>query len=669
MTKRSKQAYQQRFPHDKQSRLPIHSTNDGPPAWLVSVVLIVAIAALYGPALNAPFIFDDVISIVNNESIRSLWPWSGSDERPGPLKPAKDLPTAGRPLVNLSFAINYRLGGLNPVGYHALNVLIHIGSALLVWAIIQRSLRLPYFGDRFNTSARWLALAVALLWALHPLQTEAVIYATQRTELMMAFFYLATLYCSLRYWQLAPASAAFVEIRPKKTSDGRHWRGALWVVLATLACLAGMASKEVMVSAPLIMLLFERTFVSGSLMKSLRCSWPLYLGLASTWLLLLMLNIDNPRGGSAGFGMGVSATSWWLTQSKVLLMYLKLVVWPAPLLLHYELPYLTTLAEAWMYSLPVVLLGLITLVLLWRNHPIGFLGTWLFAILSPTLLVPIVTEMAAERRMYLPLVALVVLFVVGSYQLVNTFVSRWKNTPRIILGMEFPLFATLVLSLFLTGGGVWLSYKRLDSYHDELGLWQEVLRHQPQNYVAHLSMGNIFDDKGNIQQAIEHYREAVRLKPDSRQANQGLGVLLTKTGEYNEAADCFANALRIDPADLRTRINLAGVLTIAGRYDEAIEVSRETLKLEPDDWIVHNNLAEALKRAGRYEEAVESFQKALQLNPDALALYHDIADTYSLAGQTGEAITALKQGLERAQSLGDDENERKFTERLKAISP
>jgi len=643
--------------------------SDGPPAWLVSVVLVISITLLYGSALNSPFIFDDVISIVNNESIRSLWPLIGSAERPGPLKPAKDLPTAGRPVVNLTFALNYRLGGLNPFGYHALNVLIHIGSAWLVWTITQRSLRLPYFGDRFNTSAGWLALAVALLWALHPLQTEAVIYATQRTELMMAFFYLATLYCSLRYWLLNLPNASPLQLYQENTNNVQPLRRALWVVLAMVACLAGMASKEVMVSAPVIMLLFDRAFISRSLLQALRRSWPLYIALAATWILLVALTINNPRSGSAGFGLGISAYSWWLTQAQVLLMYLKLAIWPWPLLIHYELPYLSSLTDAWVYLLPALFLGLTTLILLWRNHPIGFLGTWLFAILSPTLVVPIITEMAAERRMYLPLLALVVLSVVGGYRIASILVLRGRPDSRTDFGLERPLFATLALSFLLAFSSALVSYNRLTAYHDELGLWQEVLRHQPQNYVAHQSVGYILDNAGNTIEAIQHYREAVRLKPDSRQANQGLGVLLAKTGAYQEAATCFTKALRADPNDLRTRINLAGVLTIAGRYDEAIQVSRETLELAPDDWIVHNNLAEALQKAGRYQEAIESFQRALLLNPNMLALYHDLADTYFLAGQPNEGVAVLKQGLEHARSMGDAENEQKFADRLTQWPP
>src|SRR5262249_50656539 len=156
----------------------------------------------------------------------------------------------------------------------------------------------------------------------------------------------------------------------------------------------------------------ERTFIAGSLKTALRRSWPLYIGLAATWALLVVVSLGSPHGESAGFGLGVSTPVWWLTQTKRLWMYLKLGVWPWPVLIHYQFPYLNTLADAWIYIVPTLFLGIAILVLLWRNKPAGFLGTSVFAILSPTLVVPIITEMAAERRMYLPLASLLALFVV-----------------------------------------------------------------------------------------------------------------------------------------------------------------------------------------------------------------------------------------------------------------
>jgi tetratricopeptide (TPR) repeat protein len=565
------------------------------------------------------------------------------------MNPPPQLPTSARPLVNLSFAINYQLGGLNPIGYHAVNVAIHFLTALLLWAIARRTLRLPRFANQFETSAGWLALVVAMLWALHPLQTEAVIYATQRSELMMGLFYLATLYCSLRYW----------------TENTLRTHRAAWLTLAVFACLAGMASKEVMVSAPVVVLLFERTFVAGSLAKALRRSWPLYVGLASTWIQLIALNWNNPRSETAGFGLGLPAHVWWFTQAKVLLMYFKLIVWPWPLLIHYQLPYLFTFAKAWMYVLPVVLLGIVTLVLLWKNHPAGFLATCVFVILSPTSLVPILSEMAAERRMYLSLAAIVALLVIGGYRLAEVLAIRLVATPKTILSFRLPVVVVALLAFFLSAGCGWASARRLAAYHDEQGLWEEVLRYEPDNHLAHQNVGFYLDKRGKTAEAIEHYREAIRLSPDSVHAHYSLGLLLTKTNP-EQAVEHFTEAVRAKPKDPTMQNNLAYALFMAGRNNEAIEAFRATLELDPKRWIARTNLGLALQKAGRYEDALECFSKALETNPKALDIYNEVANTYALMNRPKKALAILKQAFAIARSTGDTKSAEAFAARIKA---
>src|SRR5262245_4689539 len=133
-------------------RPPAVPTDTKLPGWIVAVVLAILLLVVYGRALNAPLIFDDDSSIEQNTSIQSFWPLVGTTDQPGPLRPTADLPTAGRPLVNFTFALNYRFGGLNPFGYHVFNLLIHFLSALLLWAVVRRTLCLPHFHGRFETS-------------------------------------------------------------------------------------------------------------------------------------------------------------------------------------------------------------------------------------------------------------------------------------------------------------------------------------------------------------------------------------------------------------------------------------------------------------------------------------------------------------------------------------
>lgn len=670
-------------PHSNDSALP-ESAAPMTSAWLVAVVLTIVIAVVYGRTLDVPFIFDDEPTIYHNPSIKSLWPPIGTVAEPGPLRPPSDLPTSGRPLVNLSLALNYYLGAYDPFGYHAVNVLLHVLCAMLLWLIVRRTLTLPYFDGNFAATAGFLALSVALLWSLHPLQTEAVIYITQRTELMMTLFYLTTLYSSLRYWSATPL--------PIREGQGKGSR-TLWLVLAIIACFAGMASKEVMFAAPIIVLLYDRTFVSGSLAKALRNSWPLYVGLAMSWILLIGLNISAPRSSSAGFHLGIAPHAWWLTQCKIVLMYAKLVVWPSPLLLHYELPYINSLGNAAVYVMPVFLLGILALVLLWRNRPTGFLLTFIAAILAPTFIVPVQTEMAAERRMYLPLAAILVLLVVGVYRFVQSRVQRGVSNES-----GGPLSAILIATiLFALIYGI-ASAKRLRDYYDPILLWEQVARAQPANYLAHYNLGLLYNHAGREPESFAELEAAVAAKPDYVNARSAfafalmsagrltdahetlkaaltiapnhppalnnMGIALTRLGRYSEAVDYLEHALREAPDYAAAHLNLGSALASSGQMASAVTEFQRANLLAPDDAETLIALARALAQTGRPEAAVEHYNKALSLKPPLVRESPNFASELRAAQRVDLAIAIARRSLELASKIDDHETAQKLEEWL-----
>src|SRR4051812_22467160 len=233
--------------------------------WLRRWRAPLAISALtllaYAGSLRGPFVFDDPSSIVGNPTIRSLWPpWA-------PLVPPPAAVTAeGRPILNYSLAVNYALGGTAVLGYHVTNVVIHAVGALALFGLTRRTLRTPKLSPLVRAAADEVALLAALLWALHPLQTEAVTYVIQRAESLMGMFYLLTLYACVR---AADAAA------PRR-----------WQTLAIGCCALGMGTKEVMVSAPVMVWLYDRTFLRESFVAAWRWRRGLYLGLFATWLLL-----------------------------------------------------------------------------------------------------------------------------------------------------------------------------------------------------------------------------------------------------------------------------------------------------------------------------------------------------------------------------------------------
>jgi tetratricopeptide (TPR) repeat protein len=538
-------------------------------------VLCGSLWAVYGWTLRGPLIFDDEASILKNGSIVNLWPLVG--EVPGPLNPLPGGPTSGRPLANLSLAINYQIGGLEPFGYHVFNLIVHTLAVLLLWRTLNLLLRLEYFGGRFDSVAELLAFAAALVWGLHPLNTETVQYVTQRTELMMGLFYIATIYCSLRYW------------------DSKQF---FWLMLASAACLCGMACKEVMATAPLMVLLLDRTLVSGSFLKAMRNFWRLYAGLALGWLLQIGLNFNAPRSMTAGFALKeLPPVQWWLTQCEVLWMYLQRSVWPWPLSIHYQIPLLMSLANAWPYVAATGLLVIFTAILLWKRNAVGMVGAWVLGILSPTFIVPLLHEVAQERRMYLPLAGLATLFVAGGF-LLTRMPARGNSAIPIVT------MALLASTAFAA-----VDVHRLWVYRDDVSLWQETVDLQPNDSFAHNNLGIALAKRGRHQEAVVHFQASLMLNPVQPEARNNLGAILRQTGHPAESLEQFDEALKLEPDFTEAYFNEAESYAQLHQPSEAITAAQTALRTahadgeeiyakeiatwlrEYRDWVQHSRLA------------------------------------------------------------------------------
>ena len=608
------------------------------------LVLGVVVFVVYYPGMRAPFIFDDSVTIVENRAIRQLWPLVGSGADAGPLNSPKETPIHGRPIVGLSFAVNYYFGGLDPFGYRIVNMVFHFFSALLLWRIVSRTLRLEFFQDRFARVAEAVSFGAAIVWALHPVNTESVVYVTQRTELMMGMFYLATLYFSILYWAMSTMPARVV-----------------CLVLATASCVLGMLCKEMMASAPAMVLFYERTFISGSFRRSLRRSWPLYVALSLTWVPLLALNLGGARTPAAGFGQGVDAYEWWLTQAKVLFLYLKLAVWPWPLVIHYEIPHLKTVTEAWPWLLGAGLLVLGTVVLFWRRRASGFVAVWFFAVLSPTLVVPLITETAAERRMYVPLAALVPLLVVGGYVVLRQsrrFVAR--RTKRKSTGYVPTAVFSAAMIAVLFGCG-YLTSLRLTAYRDELTLWRDAIKYQPHDPVVRQNLGIQFARAGQIPEAIVHLEEAVRFAPGSRQGHYNLALALEQSGRVQEAVEHYRATLRVCPDDPASHYNLGRLLANAGQLEEAVEHCRQAIAAQPDFPAAHANLGILLMMSGENREAVGHFESAVR-GEASLTNFMNLAWAYAQVNRMADAIATAEKALDLAR----DEGETKLSREIEA---
>ena len=601
-------------------------------------MLVVAVGILaYHNSFTGPFIFDDTPSILENPTIRHLWPiWQTLS-----ISHIRNTTFEGRPLINLSFAINYALGGYNVWGYHALNLAIHILAALTVLGIVHRTLLQPSLRERYGTAASELALAVAILWMVHPLQTEAVTYLSQRAESLMGLFYLLTMYYFIR-----------------GTASSSPWRWYGWCVTA---CALGMASKEVMVSAPLMVILYDRTFVSGSFREAWRARKQFYLALAVTWIPLVYLAASaGTHSGAAGFG---GQMAWWqyaVTQSRAITHYLSLAVWPRPLVFDYGPILIASPGRLAPHILTIGLLVVGTGFSVRRWPALGFLGCWFFAILAPSSsVVPVMTQTMAEHRMYLSLLALVVLGVMGIHALVGRRTVSVALLLAIALGVltwrrnqdyrsDVSIWNDTVAKWPLNPRGQYslaIALGQVGKIEDAIGRYEEAIRLKPNYVEAHYNLGITLGKAGRLPEAIEHLQEALRIKPDYVEAHNSLATALEQAGRIPEAIEQLQLAIHINPEYAEAHYSLAIALWREGRTAEAIEHLEQAVRLKPDFAEAHYSLATALEQAGRIPEAIEHLQLAIHINPVYAAAHYSLAIDLGQEGRTAEAIEHLEQAV------------------------
>ena len=544
-------------------------------AALAPVLLVLVGAALYANSLQNPFVFDDRAAIAENTDLHRVFPlWRSPDESAQP-------PLNARPLVRLTLACNYAFDTTEVSSYHVVNIALHIFCALALYGLVRRTLTSSIMTSRFGAHASELALGCALLWLVHPLNNQVINYLVQRSEPLMALAYILTLYCLAR------------------SADGQN----RWSIAAVTCCLTGMASKETMVSAPLLALLYDRTFFAGSFRQAFALRGKLYASLGATWLLLLALLVTAPHGDSIGIATETGSWNYLLNQCIVITDYFYKSFWPNPLILDYGFPVPLSPFDIWPQGLLILAALALTIIALYHYPPAGFCLAMLFAALAPTSsFVPIVNEVGAERRMYLPLAALSPLVIISAYHTLGHTATRRRLLTAIL--------ALICIALS------WRTVDRNRDFHSPMRLARSEVEAMPHNPRGQTYLGLALVKDGQVHKAIEHYRQAIALRPTFGEAHNNLGIALDKLGLHAEAIPHYHTAIAYHPRLTQAYNNLGNALLSIGQTNEAIPYYREAIDRKPDFSDAHNNLGIALATTGQTTEALIHFRRALEIRPD-----------------------------------------------------
>jgi protein O-mannosyl-transferase len=602
---------------------------------LIALLLLALLAAaVYSNTFSASFQFDDSPNIMENPWIKNL---------------SNLLDLSGSRYVGfLTFALNYQFGGLSLFGYHLVNLLIHIINGFLVYALVRLLFRASSDTSEAarTTTASWIALAAALLFVAHPIQTQAVTYIVQRFASLAAMFYLLTVVCYLK-WRLS-----------QRNTQNKKLKTLFWYAGALLATILAMKTKENTFTLPFMLLLIEAVFFA----PLIRRSW---IRLIPFLLTLPIIPLSRPGAlgeGEAGFAreaMDISRWDYLLTQFRVIVTYLRLLVFPVHQNLDYDYPvshslfdppvFFSFLFLSALFALAIYLLfssrltpHVSRLLLLppFASRLTAFGILWFFLTLSIESSIIPIRDVIFEHRLYLP------------------SVGFWLAAATVLIGLfqRRPIVGIMVVGALVTVFSV-ATYQRNKVWQDKLTLWADVVQKSPQKARGYNNLGAAYADLNRWDEAIQEYKAALTLKPNLAEAHNNLGRAYYKgSGQYNDATQEYKTALSLKPDYAEAQNNLGMVYYDQGKLSDALLEYEKALKINSDYAIAYNNRGNVYKKLGRLSEAFGDYRRALAVNPDFAEAHNNLGVVLQDSGRFHEAILEYQTALQLKTDYAEAHN-------------
>jgi tetratricopeptide (TPR) repeat protein len=567
------------------------------------VIFALALAAVtifaYRPAWNGGFLWDDDVYITNNglltapDGLRRIWF-------------SLDSPSQYFPLVYTTFRIEHAVWGLDPTGYHWLNLLLHVGNALLVWLVLAR-LKVP---------GAWLAGAI---FALHPVQVESVAWITERKNVLMGFFFLLTLLAWIAF------------------ADGRTKRPWLFYGLALVLYLLALSAKTTACTLPaglfLILWLQKKPI---SLRRIFQIIPFLVLGIAMG--VLAMWWERYHQGTSRAVFTFLSPTERVLVASRAIWFYLSKLACPSNLTFIYPR---WDIAPTHLLNYAWLLAGVITCGAIYFVRPyvgrsvevaVGFFVATLSPVLGFIMLYTFRYTFVADHYQYLACIGPIALASAGLVNLADVF----KNSRTLIFGVAFCVVALLAT----------LTYRQAAIYGNIETLWRTTLSRNPGCWMAHNNLGIVLFEKGQLDDAIAHYQTTLQMQPDFWDADYNLGTALLGKGRVDEAIFYCDKAVRMQPNDPDAQVALANALVQKRRIDDAIVHYEKAVAMRPDYFLARYGLGHALLEKGKLDAAIEHSRAALLIQPNNADCHTVLAIALDEKGQLAEAVIQYEKALE-----------------------
>ena len=581
--------------------------------WWLGIFLIVATLVVYWPALHGGFIWDDDDHISTNATLRSLSGLWDIWFKPGAT-------CQYYPLTFTWFWAGYQLWGLNPLGYHLLNVVMHGVVAVLLWQVLAR----------LKVRGAWLAGAI---FALHPVCVMSVAWMTELKNTLSASLALAAMWAYVRFAGVGiyGKQAANIEHRTSNFQHPMDWRFyGLALGLFQLAMFAKTAVSFVPVTL-LLLVWWQRKQIGW------RDVWPL-LPMVGIVVVMGQVTIYVERAtGATGPGYSLGFVERVLVSGRSFWFYLGKLFFPYHLTFIYE-RWEVNARVWWQYVYPAATAGLLGGAWLLRNR-IGkgpFVALLHFYVSTSLLVLLVVLFMTRYS------------WVTDHWQYFGCMSVIALTAAGIATGLES--LGKRNVQVMFTGGlllllGV-LTWRQCGIYGDIETLWRTNIARNPNSSMVHNNLGSCLIAQGRKEEARECLNKALEIDPGNVEAHFNLALVLDEAGRVEEAISQYRETLRLKPGDAEAYGKLAALLHKAGRLDEAIHNYEEALKLAPNDPRTHNNLGTAFGRVGRLADAVGQFEAALRLKPEYAEAQNNLGHTLVIEGKLDEAVQHFERSLQ-----------------------
>jgi tetratricopeptide (TPR) repeat protein len=574
-------------------------------SFLVFIFFTVFVIVIYSNTFTSPFILDDLIRIEENPVIRV-----GEFSIPRIIKAGFDS-SKSRPIAFISFALNHSLHQYDVFGYHVLNISIHILAGFCLYLFIKTTFRIPTLQSRY-THTDMLAFFAALIWLVHPIQTQSVTYIVQRMTSMASLFFILSL--------LFYAYGRLAENRRKTL---------LWWIVSAASWLLSLGCKQISAVLPLCVFLYEWFFFQGLSKQWFRRNLKYLLGVIAFFILLFLVYTgfspwEKIKSLHDYAQHEFSVAQRLLTQFRVILLYISLILLPLSgrLNLDYDLALSRSLIDPISTLLCLIAIGgmvALALYLAKKERLISFCILWFFANhLIESSILPL--AIIFEHRNYLPTMMVGLIPVVLVYRYITL---DW---------LKMSLLALLVAVLAVG------TYQRNRVWESEISLWSDVIKKSPNKARPHFNLGAAYSKQNRSEEAVPFYKRALEINPNLAESHVNLGKALEQQNKVDEAFDHYKTALKLKPNLPEAHTNIGSILAKKGRTEEATQHFQSALEIRPHYAPAHVNLARALIEKGRLDEALTHYYQAIQFEPDTVAAHNDLGSIYMNRGETEKAI-------------------------------